>query len=107
MPNPKTTPTSVRLAGEQLSERLRSVGEELARLRHEHDWTQTDAAERLGLSRDTIARLEAGRMGSLIALAAYVWLLRCELRLSVIAPEDMRKEELRSRDQGLARDLGF
>lgn len=70
---------------------LRDVGRRIAELRRERGWTQEQLAERLGISRRYLARLERG--GQNVTVHRLAWLaehLGCRVADLFVAPVDCR-----------------
>lgn len=70
---------------------LRDIGRRIAELRNAHGWTQEELAERLGINRRYLARLERG--GQNLTVHRLAWLagnLGCRVVDLLAPPADRR-----------------
>lgn len=74
---------------------LAEMGKEVARLRKERGWTQTELGAEVGMGQSTIARLEGGRVPEFgtAKMLKLLLALGYELNASPVAPRSLRKGE--------------
>lgn len=82
---------------------LRELGERLARIRLERNWTQIELADAAGVSKRTVERLEGGKstqLSSLIRLCRALQLLdRFDAIIPELSPGPMAQLKLRGKDR--------